>query len=78
MSHDPLCPWFGRYKPRAYPCDCQLIARVREDEQENARKAVEAQAKRTIEIADIQAAWSAATAAVRLEFLLHLDALDTP
>ena len=31
MTHDALCPWYGRYKPRAYPCDCQLIAKVRGD-----------------------------------------------
>ena len=42
MTHEPLCSWYGRYKPRAYPCDCQLIAKVRRDERRLMRARVEA------------------------------------
>lgn len=64
MTHDQMCPFLKCIDTTCDECCCcNLIGKVREDEQENARKAVEAQAKRMIEIADIQAAWSAATAA---------------
>lgn len=46
MTHDPLCPWFGSTEfDTVISCDdCDLIARVREDERKkyetysNARK----------------------------------------
>ena len=63
MTHDPLCRRKGFTEALMGGCaECNLIAKVREDEQENARKAVEAQAKRMIEIADIQAGVAAAMA----------------
>jgi two-component sensor histidine kinase len=63
MTHDPLCPTllpFNTLEP--YTCQCRLIAKVRQDEKEKAREALEAQAKRIIEMADMQAAVAAAMA----------------
>lgn len=38
MTHDPLCPWFGKtrtyYNSPVLRCQCKLIARVREDERD--------------------------------------------
>ena len=65
MDHDPLCPLIvdGVEGPlHLYECPCDLIAKVRQDEEEKARDALEAQAKRIIEMADVQAAVAAAMA----------------
>lgn len=65
MDHDPLCPLIvdGVEGPlHLYECPCDLIAKVRQDEEEKARDALEAQAKRIIEMADMQAAVAAAMA----------------
>ena len=64
MTHDPLCPGLLPYNTlEPYPCQCRLIAKVREDEQEKGRQALEAQAKRIIRMADMQAEVAAAMAA---------------
>jgi hypothetical protein len=63
MSHDSLCPgWFDTVDGQM-ECDaCELIAKVRQDEREKARQALEAQAKRIIRMADMQAEVAAAMA----------------
>lgn len=63
MTHDPLCPgWFDTLDGQAECEACELIAKVREAEQEKAREALERQAKRIIRMADMQAGVAAAMA----------------
>ena len=63
MTHDPLCPSLSCIDRTCEECClCDLIARVRDEERESAREALERQAKRVIHIADIQAdAWTGLT-----------------
>lgn len=63
MTHDPLCRRKGVTEALMGGCaECNLIAKVREDEQDKSRQALEAQAKRIIRMADMQAGVAAAMA----------------
>ena len=45
VEHDPMCVWSRREDPQPeQPCgNCQLIARVRDDEREKIAEAIEAE-----------------------------------